>query len=112
MTVIENFAEVETMCNHGDAFKKLRLICNARKPLEVPQNLTVTWLQDGAIVDGDYEQSSGGAVVTSVLSFNDSSFGGNYTCMAELVIPQSPTVTNSSTRLIPPQGELQTTQQH
>ena len=105
-TVIENFAEVGTICNYDDVFDELQLVCSASKPSEVPQNLTVTWFEDGMIVDGDYEQSSGGAIVTRTLSFNDSSFGENYTCVAEIVIPQSPTVTNSSTRLFPSLGEL------
>ena len=89
-------------------FENLQLICNVSKPLEVLPNLMVTWFQDGIVVDGDYEQSSGGAIVTSMLSFNASRFGENYTCVAEIVIPESPNITNSLTRQLPSLGELQT----
>ena len=108
ITVFERFAEVETICDYADTLENLLLICNASKPSEVLSNMTVTWFQHGMIVDDDYEQSSGGAVVTNTLSFNynNSSDSGNYTCIAEIVIPESANITESLTSQVPTQGEL------
>ena len=110
ITAVARFSEVETICDYGDSFEELQLICNANKPLQVLPNLIVTWFQDDMLVDEDYEQSSGGAVVTNTLFLNssESSNGGNYTCVAEIVIPESPNITESIISQVPRLGKLQT----
>ena len=96
---LEDFEGVETGCIHSDLFDNVTLTCNVTKPEEIIPVLTVTWLHDGDISNGDLQFLNGGATVTNTLRF-DSSFAkdsGNYTCVAELVIPESTDVIQSAT---------------
>ena len=92
---LENFEGVETGCIHSDLFDNVTLFCNVSKPEEVVPQLTVTWLHNGTVLPGDVQVLNGGATVTNTLRFNSSvaDDSGNYTCVAELVIPESTTIT-------------------
>ena len=99
MTVFEeeDFVGVETGCIHSNLFDKVILICSATKPPEVIPELTVGWLHNGIVrEEGVIQSLSGGATVTNTLNFtsSDADDSGNYTCAAQLVIPESRNITN------------------
>ena len=96
---LENFEGVETGCIHSDLFDNVTLICNVSKPEEVIPSLTVTWLHDGTVRPGVIQVLTGGATVTHTLRFDSSvaDDSGNYTCVAELVIPESTTIMQNAT---------------
>lgn len=109
INVHENFSELETTCDYADRFENLLLTCNSSKPSVVLPELTVTWFQDGLVVDGIIEQSNNGILVTNTLTLNstESREGGNYTCVAEILIPESPNITESMVSQVAPQGKIQ-----
>ena len=95
---LEDFEGVETGCIRSDLFDDVTLICNVSKPEEVIPQLNVTWLHDGTVRPGVIQVLNGGTTVTHTLRFNSSvaDDSGNYTCVAELVIPESTTITQSA----------------
>ena len=96
---LEDFEGAETGCIHSDLFDKVTLTCTVTKPEEVIPELTVIWFHDGILCSGDIQFLNGGATVTNTLTFNTSvaNDSGNYTCVTELVIPESANITKSAT---------------
>ena len=99
---------VETGCIHSDLFDNVTLICNVTKPSEVIPELTVTWLHDGNVRNGVIQSFNGGATVTNTLIFDSSVAGdsGNYTCVGQLVIPESTSIDKFMTTEVIFRGEF------
>ena len=99
---LEDFEGVETGCIHSDLFDNITLTCTVTKPEEVIPELTVIWLHDKTLYSGDIQFLNGGATVTNTLKFDSfvADDSGNYTCVAELVIPESASITKSATIFI------------
>ena len=96
---LEDFEGAETGCIHSDLFDNVTLICTVTKPEVVIPQLNVTWYHDEQQRNGVVQSLNGGATVANTLRFNSSvsSDSGSYTCVAELVIPESTTITDSAT---------------
>ena len=99
-TVVPNsFLGLETSCTDSDPYDYFTLTCTASKLALVLPDLEVTWYHNGTvrnIVQND------NTYITNTINFptsfaNDS---GTYTCVARLVIPDSPNIIQTANTTI------------
>ena len=103
-------AVLESTCTDSDPHDNFTLICRARKPAVVITELMIQWLHNGLMRAGDLSVSDNGTNVVNTLIVSNAlvSDAGLYTCVASIVIPDSPTVTTNASSIVSVTGELNT----
>ena len=91
-TAVPNFfLDLETSCTDSDPYDNFTLTCTASKPALVLPDLEVIWYHNGTVHNS--VQNDNAYIINTInipTSFaNDS---GTYTCVARLIIPDSPNV--------------------
>ena len=87
-------AVLESTCPDSDPHDNFTLICKARKPTVVIPQLMVQWLHNGSMRAGDVSVSDNGTNVVNTINVSNArvSDAGLYECVASIIIPDSPTV--------------------
>ena len=94
--MFDEFAVVPTTCDYSEMFVGLNLTCMATKPVDVIPALRVSWFRDGSEVSGAEYTDDNETVVTTTVMLDSADFvDANYTCLAELIIPESLEINNS-----------------
>ena len=75
----------------------LNLTCTASKPTDVIPELRVIWIQNSIESISELYHMENNTVTTSTLALNSTELNasGNYTCLADLLIPDSLNITKS-----------------
>ena len=94
--MVDEFVAVPTTCNYSEVFDRSNLTCYASKPVEVIPELSVNWLLNDNEVMGEVEYTADSTVATTVTLDSEELMDTNYTCSAEMSIPDSPDISNSS----------------
>ena len=89
-----SFLGLEKSCPDSDPYDNFTLVCTASKPALVIPTLEVIWLHNGTVRQGVVTTQNNDTYIMNTLSFpisfaNDS---GTYTCIAKLIIPESPDI--------------------
>ena len=89
--VPDYFLGLETSCTDSDPYDNFTLTCTASKPALVLPDLEVIWYHNGTVRNTVQNDNT---YITNTINFptsftNDS---GTYTCVARLVIPDSPSI--------------------
>ena len=90
---------METSCTDSDPYDNFTLTCTASKPALVLPDLEVIWYHNGTVRNA---VQNGNTYITNTINFptsfaNDS---GTYTCVARLVIPESPNIIQTANTTI------------
>ena len=99
-TAVPNFIlGLETSCTDSDPYDNFTLTCTASKPAIVLPDLEVIWYHNGTVRN---TVQNGNTYITNTINFptsfaNDS---GTYTCVARLVIPDSPNIIQTANTTI------------
>ena len=99
-TAVPNlFLGLETSCTDSDPYDNFTLTCTASKPALVLPDLEVIWYHNGTVRN---TVQNGNTYITNAINFptsfaNDS---GTYTCVARLVIPDSPNIIQTANTTI------------
>ena len=93
--MFDEFVAVPTTCNYSEVFVGLNMTCNASKPVEVLPELTLNWLLNGNEIMGEVEYIADNMVATTVTLNSEDPTDTNYTCSAELIIPELLNIENS-----------------
>ena len=100
----DSFMGLETSCSDSLPYSKLILTCTAGKPQQVIPELEVIWLHNGIEISNNSHTSLLNDVTYKTNTLNFTKFvpedSGNYTCIARIVIPESPTIQSSKESLI------------
>ena len=94
--MVDKFVTMSTTCNYLEEFAGLSLTCYASKPVEVLPELRVNWLLNDNEVTGEVQSVADDTVATTVTLDSAEFMDANYTCSAELNIPNSPKINSSS----------------
>ena len=101
-------AVLESACPDSDHHDNFTLVCRARKPTVVLPELMVKWLHNDLMHADDVSISDNESVNTLNVSNALVSYAGSYTCVASILIPDSPTVTTNASSIVSVTGELNT----
>ena len=99
-TAVPNFfLGLETSCTDSDPYDNFTLTCTASKPALFLPELEVIWYHNGTVRN---IVQNGNTYITNTINFPTSfaSDSGTYTCVARLVIPDSPNVTQTANTTI------------
>ena len=93
------FLGLETSCTDSDPYDNFTLTCTASKPALVLPDLEVIWFHNGTVCNSI---QNGNTYITNTINFptsfaNDS---GTYTCVARLVIPDTPNIIQTANTTI------------
>ena len=100
----DSFKGLETSYSDSLPYSKLILICTAGKLQQVIPELEVIWQHNGTEISNNIQTSVLNDVTYKTNTLNFTNFvpedSGNYTCIARIVIPESPTIQSSKESLI------------
>ena len=92
----DSFMGLETLCSDSLPYSKLILTCTAGKLQQVIPELEVIWQHNGTEISNSILTSVLNNVIYKTNTLNFTKFvpedSGNYTCIARIVIPESPTI--------------------
>ena len=105
----DSFVGYETPCSDSLLYSKFTLTCTVGKPRQVIPELEVIWQHNGTEISNDIQTSVLNNVICKTNTLIFTKFvpedSGNYTCIARIVIPESPTIQSSKESLITIKGK-------
>ena len=92
---------LETSCTDSDPYDNFTLTCTASKPDLVLPDLEVIWYHNGTITNGGMTTTNDNTITSTLhVTATETSDSGNYTCQANLNIPQSNNITTSGISVV------------
>ena len=91
---------METSCTDSDPYHNFTLTCTASKPALVLPDLEVIWYHNGTVYHNSVQ--NGNTYITNTINFSTSfaNESGTYTCVARLVISDSPNIIQTANTTI------------